>query len=87
MQEGALGAPPPPPEKKFHSAQKVQKRKETPAQISAKKNARSAQICKFRFFFSLILSENMQNVHFREAKFQKCLRTPLVGLALDPIFA
>ena len=26
--------------------------------------------CKFWFIFSLNLSENMQNVHFREAKFQ-----------------
>ena len=26
--------------------------------------------CKFRFIFSLILSENAPNAHFREAKFQ-----------------
>ena len=46
------------------------------------------------FFFSLILSEDTQNVHFREAKFQnfpgKHVPGPhsvLATSALDPIFA
>ena len=50
--------------------------------------------CKFRFIFSLNLPENMQNVHFREAKFQNFPgeHAPdppsiLALLALNPIFA
>ena len=49
---------------------------------------------KFRFIFSLHLSENAQNVHFREAKFQNLPGSmppdPPSGLApsaLDTIFA
>ena len=48
---------------------------------------------KFRFIFSLNLSENTQNVHFREAKFQNFPeehaprpRSVLAALALHPIF-
>ena len=51
---------------------------------------------KFRFIFSLNISENTQNVHFREAKFQNCPggggggRGHASGppkCTLDPIFA
>ena len=47
---------------------------------------------KFRFIFSLNLSKNMQNVHFREAKFQNFPGehapgppSVLVTLAVDPL--
>ena len=47
---------------------------------------------KFRFIFSLNLSKNMQNVHFREAKFQNFPGehapgppSVLVPLAVDPL--
>ena len=49
--------------------------------------------CKFRFIFSLILSENAPNAHSREAKFQNFPGEPLdapsvlAPSALDPILA
>ena len=42
---------------------------------------------KFRFTFSLILSENASNVHFREAKFQNVPPSALVLSTHDPIYA